>query len=207
MMWVVMSMLRCTLIQGEINPHHKSRSHRLGRQRRPAGSSFYPPSRLPSKSSGKQRAEEVGEGDVSEDSRAERVTLVGVLQGDKVKAEEQGRVLWVWKIVHRRRRLTVMADFTPSSPFQTHNTRPCSSALGLEGGGRGEIGHHGESPSAVHDAVITRTDYDLQLDHPIQSLHHVPHHRAVVLVCNAASRAVKCPLACTQKTTARWCGT
>ena len=59
--------------------------------------SFYPPSRLPSKSSGKQRAEEVGEGDVSEDSRAERVTLVGVLQGDKVKAEEQGRVLWVWK--------------------------------------------------------------------------------------------------------------
>ena len=57
--------------------------------------------------------------------------------------------------------------------------------MGLEGGGRGEIGHHGESPSAVHDAVITRTDYDMQLDHPIQSLHHVPHHRAVVFCVHA----------------------
>lgn len=37
----------------------------------------------------------------------------------------------------------------------------------------------------MHDAVITRTDYDLQLDHPIQSLHHVPHHRAVVFCVHA----------------------
>lgn len=97
--------------------------------------SFYPPSRVGTKSSGKQKADTE-----AEPTHGERYTAVGILEGEKVKKEEQGRVIWVWK---------------------------------------GEEGS--KTVITVSLPMNCWAEADGQLDSMVQALHHIPHHRAVIL--------------------------